>query len=173
MQTLSEPLVGNPGSEPGRESITAAEQMVSSWRTTEAITRRMSRQARRDTTPEMAIRSALHVRGCRFRVSYTVPGLQRSTIDVAFPRRRLAVFVDGCFWHGCPEHGTRPKSNAVRWAAKLDANTKRDRRIDAHLRDRGWAVVRIWEHEDVADACARVLASLSAVDAGSPHDDSR
>jgi DNA mismatch endonuclease (patch repair protein) len=103
--------------------------------------------------------------GYRFRVSYPVPGLARCSIDIAFPRRRVAVFVDGCFWHGCPVHGTRPKSNAARWAAKLNANRERDRRVDAHLLAHDWAVVRIWEHESVATACARVLECIDHTDA--------
>lgn len=93
-------------------------------------------------------------------MTYPVPELRRCTIDIAFPRRRVAVFVDGCFWHGCPEHGTQPKSNVDRWTAKLEANYERDRRVDTHLRDRGWLVVRVWEHEDLETACARVLRAL-------------
>jgi DNA mismatch endonuclease (patch repair protein) len=139
--------------------------MARTWKTTADITHRMSLQARRDTRPEMAIRSALQAGGRRFRVSYPVPELQRCSIDVAFPRRRVAVFVDGCFWHCCPQHGTRPQSNADRWAAKLDGNRERDRRVDAHLRDRGWTILRIWEHEDVGAACARVVSCLNEVEA--------
>lgn len=140
--------------------------MTTTWSTTAQIAHRMSLQARRDTRPEMAIRSALHAEGRRFRVSYPVPDLRRCTIDIAFPRRQVAVFVDGCFWHGCPEHATRPKSNADRWAHKLDANWARDRRVDAHLRERGWVVLRVWEHEDMTVACANVVDTLDAVDPG-------
>lgn len=131
--------------------------MASTWKTTAQIARRMSLQARRDTRPEVAIRSALHASGCRFRVSYPVPDLERCSIDIAFPRRRLAVFVDGCFWHNCPAHGTRPKSNAERWAAKLDVNRARDRLVDTHLAERGWTVLRFWEHEDVQSVCTRIV----------------
>lgn len=134
--------------------------MTTAWTTTALTAHRMSLQARRDTRPELAMRSLLHASGCRFRVSYPVPELRRCTIDIAFPRKRVAVFVDGCFWHGCPEHGTRPKSNADRWAEKLSANKDRDRRVDTHLRDRGWLVLRVWEHEAVEAACARVLGRL-------------
>lgn len=136
------------------------EDMTTPWNTTDDVARRMSRQARRDTRPETALRSALHAAGRRFRVAYPVPGRRRCTIDIAFPRRRVAVFVDGCFWHGCPEHGTQPKSNVERWAAKLASNRDRDRHVDALLRDLGWVVVRVWEHEELEPACARVLRAL-------------
>ena len=129
--------------------------------------RRMSLQRPRDTRPELALRSSLHAAGYRFRVSYSVPELRRCSIDIAFPRRRLAVFVDGCFWHSCADHGSRPKANADRWAAKLEANRERDRRVDQHLRDRGWVVLRIWEHEDSHTASARVRHLLSQL-AGLP-----
>ena len=134
--------------------------MTTPWSTTDEVARRMSLQAGRETRPEVALRSALHAVGRRFRVSYPVPELRRCTIDIAFPRRRVAVFVDGCFWHGCPEHGTQPNSNVDRWAAKLQANSERDRRVDAHLREHGRVVVRVWEHEDLETACARVLGVL-------------
>jgi len=138
--------------------------MTTAWNTSVQTARRMSLQARRDTRPELAIRSALHASGRRFRVSYPVPGLKRCSMDIAFPRQRVAVFVDGCFWHGCPEHGTLPKSNADRWAGKLNSNRERDRHVDAHLRDQGWSVLRIWEHEDVHAACGRVVHCLDVAD---------
>ena len=75
--------------------------------------------------------------------------------DFIFPRLRVAVFVDGCFWHGCPDHGTQPKSNAAWWAEKIRSNMKRDRDTDSRLAVEGWTLIRIWEHEapDVAAAC--------------------
>lgn len=110
---------------------------------------------RRDTGPELALRRELHRRGLRFRKDYKgVPGRP----DVAFTRARLAVFVDGCFWHRCPQHATQPKNNASWWSAKLEANVSRDRRQDRELVDRGWTVVRVWEHEDVGEACDRIEA---------------
>ena len=99
----------------------------------------------------------LHAAGERFRVSYPVPELPRCTIDVAFPRRKVAVFIDGCFWHNCPDHGSKPKANASRWATKLAMNELRDRRVDAHLRYHGWRVFRFWEHEDPSTACSSIL----------------
>lgn len=134
---------------------------MTTWTTTPQVTRRMSLQARRDTRPELAIRSMLHAAGLRFRVSYPVPELSRCSIDIAFTRRRVAVFVDGCFWHLCPDHGTQPKANGSRWAAKLAANQSRDRRVDAKLAEHGWRVLRIWEHEDVSAASSRILSCIS------------
>lgn len=138
--------------------------MGTTWNTTAQVAHRMARQARRDTGPEIAIRSVLHASGCRFRVAYPVPGLARCSIDIAFPRRRVAVFVDGCFWHDCPEHGSRPKANADRWGAKLAANRSRDRRVDEHLMGRGWTVLRVWEHEEIWSVCAKVLGSICGLD---------
>lgn len=107
---------------------------------------RMSRAKRRDTAPEMLLRRELHRRGRRFRVVMKVPGNDRRTIDTSFPRQRLAVFVDGCFWHGCPEHGASPTFNAQWWQQKFAANVARDRDTDRLLHDAGWAVLRFWEH---------------------------
>ena len=116
----------------------------------------MSRQARRDTAPELALRRELHARGLRYRLCHPVPGFPRRTIDVAFPGAQVAVFVDGCFWHGCPEHGTGPKANDRWWAEKLARNGERDRETDAALAAAGWHVLRFWEHEDAARAADRV-----------------
>jgi DNA mismatch endonuclease (patch repair protein) len=116
---------------------------------------RMRRQARRDTRPELALRRALWQQGLRYRLHRRVPGTRR-TIDVAFPGARVAVFVDGCYWHGCPLHGTAPKANAEWWAEKLAANRARDADTDRRLRAAGWRVLRFWEHTDPADAAAAV-----------------
>lgn len=111
----------------------------------------------RNTAPEIAVRSALHRRGLRFRKNQRpVPGL-RCSADVVFPGVRIAVFIDGCYWHRCPTHGTRPTTNADYWTAKLDRNVERDRRADADLTAAGWIVLRFWEHElpnKVADRIA-------------------
>lgn len=129
----------------------------------------MSRLGRRDTQPELALRSELHRRGFRFRVDRApVPGL-RSRADIVFGPARVAVYVDGCFWHSCPEHGTRPKANADWWERKLDRNQERDRETDRVLRENGWQVVRIWEHEDPAEAADRVeVAVRTRLASGSP-----
>lgn len=121
---------------------------------------RMSRQRRRDTDAEMMLRRLLHARGLRYRVNRPLPGMQRRRADLTFPSRRVIVFVDGCFWHGCPEHKTEPKKNGAWWAVKLARNVERDKETDAYLRDRGWTVLRIWEHEDPGCAANRVEAAV-------------
>lgn len=120
----------------------------------------MQRQRQKDTAAERALRSLLHRRGFRYRVDYLLPGLRRRA-DIAFPTERVAVMVDGCFWHGCPEHGTWPRENADWWREKIERNRARDRDTDARLADAGWVSVRVWEHEDPAEAAARVAAVVS------------
>lgn len=124
---------------------------------------RMSRQRRRDTDPELLLRHALFALGLRYRVEYPVPSRPRCTIDVAFPRAKVAVFVDGCFWHRCPTHQTHPKTNGEWWKRKLEANVERDRRVDAALVEQGWCSVRIWEHTTTESAVDQVLAALECV----------
>jgi len=116
----------------------------------------MSTLARRDTAPEMALRGELHRRGLRFRVQLRVPGNNRRRIDIAFPRARLAVYVDGCFWHGCPDHHVQPKTNRDWWRWKVELNKSRDDDTDRLLHEAGWASLRFWEHEPVRDAADRV-----------------
>ena len=110
----------------------------------------------RDTKPELALRSAVHAKGLRYRVSAKPLAGVRRTADLVFPRAKVAVFLDGCFWHGCPEHHTVASANAKFWADKVDANRKRDRDTDSRLAEAGWVSVRIWEHEDVTEAARRV-----------------
>lgn len=128
--------------------------------TTEQTSARMRRQRRRDTGPEVAIRRILHGRGRRFRIERPLPGLPRRRADIVFSRRMVVVFVDGCFWHVCPQHATRPATNEQFWAEKLRRNQERDRETDAHLAELGWTVVRVWEHEDPSEAADRVEHAL-------------
>ena len=121
-----------------------------------SVGQRMARQRSRDTGPEVAIRREMHRRGMRYRLCWPVPGASRRTIDVALPGRRVAVFIDGCFWHGCPVHATWPKANAEWWAQKIRRNCERDLETDRLLGDQGWRVVRIWEHEAVTDGVDRI-----------------
>ncbi|SFE16071.1 T/G mismatch-specific endonuclease [Actinopolyspora alba] len=121
----------------------------------------MSRQKRRDTGPEMQLRRTLHRMGLRYRVNLPLPGMPRRRADVTFTRARLAIFVDGCFWHRCPRHGTDPANNSSWWARKLNSNVARDRETDERLREAGWNVLRFWEHEDMSEAATRVAALLS------------
>lgn len=117
---------------------------------------RMSRLARRDTEPEMALRRELHARGLRYRVQVRVPGNRRRTVDIAFTRARLAVFVDGCFWHGCPEHGILPRTNSEWWTWKIARNVARDQDTTRLLENSGWSVLRLWEHEPPKGAADKV-----------------
>lgn len=116
---------------------------------------------RADTKPEQRLRLLLHRRGRRFRKDYFVhAGAVRVHIDVAFPRQHVAVFVDGCYWHGCGEHGSTPSRNRDYWAPKLLANRERDDRVDGALKEAGWIVIRVWEHEDPAVAAGRIEDAL-------------
>ncbi|MFJ8191381.1 very short patch repair endonuclease [Streptomyces sp. NPDC096094] len=120
----------------------------------------MRRQASKNTGVELAVRRLLHADGLRYRVEYPVPGMARRRIDVAFTRAKVAVLIDGCFWHGCPQHATQPKSNAEWWRNKLDRNMARDRETTEHLTALGWSVLRFWEHEDPVEVSARVRAAV-------------
>ena len=115
----------------------------------------MRATARRDTAAELALRQELHSRGLRYRVDAPVIG-KRRRVDILFVRARVAVFVDGCFWHSCPEHKTIPKSNRQWWEAKLAKNVERDRLSDAALSDAGYLVLRFWEHESPVVAANRI-----------------
>jgi DNA mismatch endonuclease (patch repair protein) len=117
----------------------------------------MRRTGRRDTAPELRLRRALHRRGLRFLVDVSPPATnRRRRVDVLLRGPRIAVFVDGCFWHSCPEHGPLPKTHREWWRRKLNGVVRRDRDADAELAAAGWLVVRVWEHEDAEAAAARI-----------------
>ena len=118
--------------------------------------------ARRDTGPELALRRVLHRQGLRYFVHRRpLPELRREA-DVVFPKAKVAVFVDGCFWHGCAEHGQRVhRTNGWYWPDKIERNMARDRNTDARLSAAGWVSVRIWEHEDPNRAASRVGDAVS------------
>ena len=123
----------------------------------------MRANRRKDTKPELALRRALHAQGYRYRKDYRLElAGTRVRPDIAFTARRVAVFVDGCFWHCCPEHGSQPANNTWYWEPKLARNVERDRAADAALAAAGWNVVRVWEHESVEAAVAAVVAVLAA-----------
>lgn len=127
----------------------------------------MRRNPRRDTGPEVALRSELHRRGLRFRKDLPLRAPGRVVRpDVAFPPARLAVFVDGCFWHACPVHGNQPRANSYYWRPKLARNVARDRAVDEALGAAGWRVLRAWEHEPTPEVADRVQRALSELQAG-------
>jgi DNA mismatch endonuclease (patch repair protein) len=118
----------------------------------------MQRVRQQNTSAEAALRRELYARGLRYRVQVPVLAKPRRVADVAFSGLRVAVFVDGCFWHGCPEHATWPKANADFWRSKILANKERDLDTDRRLRENGWAVVRAWSHEAPSDVASRVVS---------------
>lgn len=121
---------------------------------------RMRTTRRRDTPAELALRRELHRRGLRFLVDHQPVTSLKTRADLVFRGARIAVFVDGCFWHACPEHATWPRTNAAWWREKIEANVARDRRADGLLLQEGWAVIRVWEHEEVQSASDRVQAAV-------------
>jgi DNA mismatch endonuclease (patch repair protein) len=126
------------------------------------IRTRMQNTAQRNTGPELRLRSELHRIGLRYRVHVApLKGVRRQA-DIVFPRQRIAVFVDGCFWHSCPEHATFPKANQSWWEGKLQENRRRDGDTDLQLQAAGWESIRVWEHENVQDAAARIEAAVRA-----------
>lgn len=132
---------------------------------TAAATKVMRANRKTDTKPEVFLRSELHRRGLRFR-KHSAPAVEgrRIVVDIVFPRFRLAVFVDGCFWHSCPDHGTVPTSNSWYWVPKLRRNVQRDRDVTLRLRSAGWRVLRFWEHTPASEAADVVELALAVRD---------
>jgi DNA mismatch endonuclease (patch repair protein) len=138
----------------------AAAATSDSWASSPAVRAVMRANKGRDTRPELAVRSAAHSLGLRYRVGVSpLTGLRR-TADLVFPRAKVAVFVDGCFWHGCPEHHRPATRNAEFWTAKIEGNIARDADTDAQLRQAGWTVIRIWEHEPPAEAAGKISSAV-------------
>lgn len=122
----------------------------------------MQATGRRDTPGELALRSALHRLGLRFRVDCRpVPEIRRRA-DIVFRAAAVAVFMDGCFWHGCPMHGTWPTLNGAWWREKIEANRQRDTDTDRRLREAGWMAIRIWAHEDAAESARTIRKMVAA-----------
>ncbi|WBP93204.1 very short patch repair endonuclease [Mycolicibacterium neoaurum] len=140
---------------------TPATAETAAYITSPGRSRNMAAIRRRDTKPEVAVRSALHRSGYRFRKDYAIR-LDGKLIrpDVAFTRQRVAVFIDGCFWHCCPEHGRQPGVNGEYWSLKLKGNVERDQRQAAALRNADWEVLRFWEHEDLTAILERVTLAV-------------
>lgn len=134
--------------------------------TSPETSRRMARVRQKGTNAELVLRRELHRKGLRYRVNVVVLQKPRRVADVVFPRLRIAVFVDGCFWHGCPQHASWPKQNADFWKEKIEANRRRDDDTNTRLRDAGWTVLRFWEHESpliAAEGVAKVVAAAKAI----------
>lgn len=131
-----------------------------SWASSPLARKVMQGNRSRDTGPEMAVRRLLHAAGFRYRVSVRPePGLRR-TADIVFTKLKVAVFVDGCYWHGCPQHCRLTASNYDYWAEKIDTNKQRDAQTNAQLRSAGWKVLRYWEHIPVADVVTEIVDTL-------------
>lgn len=129
-----------------------------SWASSIGNRRSMLGNRSRDTSPELALRSLVHARGLRYRVASRPLAEFRRTADMVFRPVRVAVFVDGCYWHGCPDHFVLPKTNTQYWRDKIDRNILRDRETDHLLESRSWLVLRFWEHDNPA-ACAELVCS--------------
>lgn len=155
-------VISQPSSLEGSADGVASRSGVS-WASTPAIRAVMRANKGRDTRPELAVRSAVHALGLRYRVGVSPLQGMRRTADLVFPRAKVAVFVDGCFWHGCPEHHRPAKRNSEFWSTKIEGNIARDADTDARLRAAGWTVVRIWEHEPPVAAATKVNAVIKAL----------
>lgn len=130
---------------------------------TPAVRRRMQRTRSRDNPFERAVRSQLYSRGLRYRIHYPVPGMKRITCDLALPGPRIAIFLDGCFWHGCEVHPPSVKKNAKFWLEKIERNRARDGRVRAHLDELGWTTLRFWEHEAVEAIVNNIVTTAEAI----------
>jgi DNA mismatch endonuclease (patch repair protein) len=131
------------------------------WSSSVAVRNVMRANRRRDTRPELAVRQRLHALGLRYRVACRPLPDRRWTADVVFTRVRVAVFIDGCYWHGCPEHFSPPRTNTSYWGPKIERNKARDAQVDAALDAAGWIVVRAWEHEPASDVADRIASVVS------------
>ncbi|WEP00336.1 very short patch repair endonuclease [Streptomyces sp. FXJ1.172] len=149
------------------------ERPPGSWASSAARRRNMQAIRSRDTAPERLVRRLVHAQGLRYRVAARpLPDLRR-TADLVFRPVKVAVFIDGCYWHGCPEHYVPPKTNKGYWSDKVARNMARDRDTDQRLEEAGWTVLRFWEHESSEDCAARIAAAVekrrSAVRKGIPN----
>lgn len=153
---LAQSTAGRPGSA-ARASTSNEDSLARSYASSPGVRSRMQLQKTRDTKPELAVRRLLHAMGLRYRVNRApLVGLRRRA-DIVFGPTRVAVFIDGCFWHGCPQHGNpRPAANSWYWPEKIAGNKARDEDTDRTLTAHGWVVIRAWEHEVPGEVAARV-----------------
>jgi len=133
-----------------------------SWATDEATRSKMLGNRSRDTKPELRVRSLVHKRGMRYRVNQRPLPRVRRTADIVFRRARVAVYIDGCFWHGCDQHYREPKTNTPYWRDKVDGNRRRDRETDDLLESEGWLVLRFWEHDEACNAATEIERAVRA-----------
>lgn len=126
------------------------------------VSRRMARVRQKGTRAEIDLRSALHAKGLRYRLHVPLLTKPRRVADIVFSGAKVAVFVDGCFWHGCPEHASWPKNNADFWRKKIETNRSRDADTDQRLHALGWTTIRVWEHEDASQAASRIAELVDA-----------
>ncbi|MEU3519721.1 very short patch repair endonuclease [Streptomyces sp. NPDC006654] len=141
-----------------------------SWASSAARRRNMQAIRSRDTTPERLVRRLVHAQGLRYRVAARpLPNLRR-TADMVFRPAKVAVFIDGCYWHGCPEHYVSPKTNPGYWSDKVARNMTRDRDTDERLRAAGWLVLRFWEHESAEESSAAICQAVMSRRPASPAD---
>ena len=145
----------------GRGLVHDEETPPDSWAASPEVRASMRGNRGRDTRPERHLRAVLHAHGLRYRVSTRpLPGLRR-TADVVFPKARVAVFVDGCYWHGCPEHHRPATKNSSFWQAKIADNRRRDEETNRALAEEGWAVIRCWEHDEPEEVAERVMSAVA------------
>jgi DNA mismatch endonuclease, patch repair protein len=156
LRSPSPPRRDDPEGRDGSLNTFAGPRFTGRTAVTRSVSDRMSRTGRRDTKPEVELRRLLHARGLRYRIEQRVLAGVRRRADIVFPSARIVVFVDGCFWHGCPEHATWPKHNAEFWREKIETNRRRDHDTDQRLAAAGWHTIHVWEHEDPRFAADRV-----------------
>lgn len=161
-QLLSRDSPGAPAPEGSTTEDGQTENAQHSWATSPGARRSMLGNRGRDTRPEMAVRSIVHGMGLRYRVDHPPSRELRTRGDLVFPRRRVVVFIDGCFWHGCPLHYTSPKSNARYWSTKVVANRERDTRTTEALTELGWTVLRFWTHQPPAEIAEAIRKAVIA-----------
>jgi DNA mismatch endonuclease (patch repair protein) len=154
---LTGPITGSAVASPRSEMHP---QAVTSWAASPGVRAIMQGNKGRDTRPELAVRSAAHALGLRYRVGIRPLAHVRRTADLVFPRQKVAVFVDGCFWHGCPSHHRPATRNSEFWRTKIEGNIARDADTDQRLTKAGWRVIRVWEHEDPAAAASAIRTAV-------------
>lgn len=146
----------------GVEHAGGVSQQYEPWASSAAVRATMQGNRRRDTKPELAVRRAVHALGLRYRVDARPLADLNRRADLLFTGAKVAVFIDGCYWHGCPEHGTTARTNSAYWGPKIQRNRDRDADTDARLREADWAVVRVWEHENPLKVAVRVAEVVRA-----------